>query len=77
MPRWQGKVLDTVDGKGAHFRLVRRWSPAKCVVSAFCVKGNTTVAITLSGNGDEATHVDAAIPRFRAFLATLELVPES
>jgi hypothetical protein len=41
-------------------------------VSAFAVKGNTTLVVSLSGNHDEVKAIPATLPAFRKFLTGIE-----
>jgi hypothetical protein len=68
---WRGSMLGTVSAQGTSFRLIKRWSPQKCVVSAVAVRGNTSVVVTLSGNQRQAQSIDQALPEFRSYLSTL------
>jgi len=70
---WQGEMLDTVSANGTTFRLLRRWNPEKCVVSAISVRGNTTIVVTMSGNRKETEFIPSAMPEFKSYLASLSL----
>ncbi|AIE88121.1 hypothetical protein [Fimbriimonas ginsengisoli] len=73
---WKGEMLDTVNGtNGTTFRLVRRWSPDKCVVSAIAVRGNTSIVVTLSGDERKVDILDQEMPAFRTYLTTLGMSP--
>lgn len=74
---WKGEMMDTVEGGGGvKFRLVRRWTTDRTVISALAVRGNSTFAITLSGAGKAMSSVDAAIPQFRTYLSSLAIQRE-
>ncbi len=73
MPGWTAAVADTVEAKGTSFRLVRRSERKHVVVTAFAVRGNTTVLISLSGRNDHAADVDRHLGEFRQFLADVTL----
>jgi len=72
---WHYRLLDSVEAHGAQFRLIRRWTTDRCVVSAIAVRGNTTVIIALVGEHANAPLIDEGIPAFRTYLANLSLVP--
>ncbi len=69
---WNGKLVGDVDAKGATFRIVRRWTLNKIVYSAVAVRGNTTIIVSLSADKPELRYIDAAMPQFRQYLASLE-----
>lgn len=74
---WKGEMMDTVEGGGGvKFRLVRRWTSDRTVISALAVRGNSTFSITLSGSGKAMRQVDAAVPQFRTFLSSLAIQRE-
>lgn len=70
---WKAKILDTVDFDGGSYRLIRRETVDRVVISAIAVRGNTTVMMGLSGIGKAKTHVDGQLPFFRKYLATTSL----
>jgi len=70
---WQCKVLEPVEGRDAQFRLIRRWTHDRCVVSAVAVRGNTTIIIALIGHDESLPRVDEGMPAFRDYLASLAL----
>jgi hypothetical protein len=73
MPGWTAVVEDKVDAKGTSFRLVRRSQRGQVVVTAFAVKGNTTVLISLSGRDQHVADVDKGMDDFRKFISSLAL----
>lgn len=76
MPDWKAQALDTVEAPDTIFSLIRRTREGKAVVTAYAVKGNTTLMITLSGNGDEVRDLEVAMPELRQFLKQVRLVEE-
>jgi len=68
---WTGEMLDTIDANGVSFRLVKRWTNEKCVISAIGVRGNTTVVVTLSADKGQIDKIDPSLPKFRTYLAGL------
>lgn len=68
---WSGKMLDTVPADGGSFRLIRRATIDKTVISAVAVRGNTTIVVTLSADKPELTKIDKKLPAFRTYLAGL------
>ncbi len=73
MPGWTAKIEDLVNTPSASFRLVRRETPGLVNVTAFAVKGNTTVLISLVGRGKQSGEVDKAMKEFHDFVAQIEL----
>lgn len=69
---WTAEMLETVPGNGIDFQLIRRTREGKEVVSAFAVKGNTTLVVSLSGNDNEVKSIPATLPAFREFLTGIE-----
>lgn len=74
MPEWSAAKMDMVDAKGTAFRLISRTKKDKRVVTAYAVKGNTTLMVSLSGNANELAAVEEDLSPFRKFLGTVELV---
>jgi hypothetical protein len=72
-PGWTGTKMDLVEGQDANFRLIRRENKSKCVITAFAVKGNTTVLVSLSGNDKEVKSIDTELPHFRDYLKSIRL----
>lgn len=73
MPGWTASVEDAVQANGTSFRLVRRSEHKHVVVTAFAVKGNTTVLISLSGRDKYASQVDRDMDEFHRFISKLTL----
>jgi hypothetical protein len=75
MPDWNvAKAYGDVAGAdGMRFRLIRRERPGKCVITAFAVKGNTTLIVSLSANGEEIAEIDSVFPQFQQVLAGMTL----
>lgn len=73
MPGWNAVVEDQVEAKGTSFRIVRRSEKNHVVVTAFSVKGNTTLLISLSARDDNAGEVDKDMDEFRKFLSEVSL----
>lgn len=72
---WHYQMLQPVLAHGTEFKLIRRWTDTRCVVSAVAVQGNTTVIIALVGADKYKSHVDEGMDDFRNYLATLSLKP--
>jgi hypothetical protein len=74
MPGWTAVALDgVVEAHNTSFRLVRRAERGHVVVTAFAVKGNTTVLISLSGRDGHSADVDKAMGEFDQFLSRMTL----
>ncbi|MFZ4508902.1 MAG: hypothetical protein ACOYON_14530 [Fimbriimonas sp.] len=69
---WSAKTLEKVHGKDIDFRIVRREGPDKVVVTAFGVKGNTTVMLSMTANVGKTQYIDGLMPTFRNFLTKVE-----
>lgn len=69
MPGWTAAIEDKVDARGTSFRLVRRSENKHVVVTAFAVKGNTTVLISLSARNGNAEQVDRDMAEFHSFIS--------
>jgi len=76
MPGWSAAIEDKVEAKGTSFRIVRRSERRHVVVTAFAVKGNTTVLITLSGRDGKAEQVDRDMKEFHDFISNVSLTKE-
>ncbi|MEZ0324860.1 MAG: hypothetical protein ACAH95_03070 [Fimbriimonas sp.] len=70
---WKAEILGTVDCEGGSYRLIRRETGDRTIVSGIAVRGNTTIIITLAGIGKAKPHIDAQIPHFRDYLASTTL----
>jgi hypothetical protein len=70
---WKADVLGTVDCKGSSFRLIRRETVDRTVITGIAVRGNTTILITLIGVGEGQKNVDGTLPMFKTFLADTSL----
>lgn len=76
-PNWKAQMLDSVNCEGSRFRLIRRETKGKCVITAYTVKGNTTLLVSLSADGDKVPEIDREMPDFRHFLSTVKLTQEN
>jgi hypothetical protein len=70
---WKVQMLDVVACPGGSYRLIRRETVDRIIVSAVAVHGNTTILITLAGIGAAKDSLDSEIPAFRKFLADTSL----
>ncbi len=78
MPGWTATTLDKiVQAHNTSFRIVRRAQKGHVVVTAFAVKGNTTILISLSGRGDHTADLDKAMGEFDDFLAKMKLTQKN
>ncbi|RYG36447.1 hypothetical protein EON81_09700 [bacterium] len=68
MPEWKAERIAGEKGDGVPFCLLKRTREGKTVVSAFGVRGNTTLIVTLSANGKEQKDVERAESIFRESL---------
>jgi len=72
-PEWTAEMMDTAPGDNTSFRLIRRARKDKCVITAFAVKGNTTLLVTLSANGKDIANIDPGLPGFKDFLRHVKM----
>jgi hypothetical protein len=70
---WDAEILGVVPCGGSSYRLIRRTAKDRTVVSAICVKGNTTFVITMLGMGEARFKIDAEMPTFEKLLRTSSL----
>jgi hypothetical protein len=68
---WSAEKLDRIEAQGVDFQLIRRERKGKVVITAFGVRGNTTLVVSLSGNEKETRHIDGQLPGFREFLSSV------
>ncbi|CAN5447578.1 hypothetical protein BH11ARM2_BH11ARM2_34040 [soil metagenome] len=73
MPGWTAEKIAGDEGQGVKFALLRRQRDDKTVVTAFGVRGNTTLVVTLSGNGKEQKEIAATESAFREGLHHISL----
>jgi hypothetical protein len=73
MPGWTADMGGTVTANGTSFRIVRRSQHGLVVVTAFAVKGNTTVLVSLSGRDKFVAQVDKDMGEFQQFVSSLAL----
>jgi hypothetical protein len=72
MPDWTAENIGVVEGQ-TDFHLIRRESHDKVVITAFSVKGNTTLLVTLSGTKKHEKALDTFLPEFRQYLTTFTM----
>ncbi|HWD37488.1 MAG TPA: hypothetical protein VG944_01450 [Fimbriimonas sp.] len=73
MPGWTAAKAGVVNAKGLKFDLIRRERQDRIVVTAYAVRGNTTLLITLFGLGKAKPFVDSNMPEFQNFLQSFSL----
>lgn len=73
MKNWTARDLGPAQGDGTDFEVIRRSTKGKVVVSAFASRGNTTVIVTLFGQGRAAGQVDSHVGFLDSYLQTLSL----
>ena len=59
LPDWKAELAGEVAADGVKFNLIRRSRNGKTVVTAFGVRGNTTLIVSLSGADDEQKSIDS------------------
>jgi hypothetical protein len=74
MPNWTATVLKSYSNpKGTDFEVIRRATKDRVVVTAYSVRGNTTLLITLFGKDGSRKFVDSGMPKLYQFLDTVSL----
>jgi len=74
MPGWTAAKLGTVMMRNKQpFELISRGTGDRTVITAYAVKGNTTILITLFGMNRAQRYVEGELPFFEQYLATLSL----
>jgi len=74
MPGWKAEKLASIKAKsGQVFSLIRRGTKDRTVVTAYTVKGNTTILVSLFGMNKAKPFVDSELPFFEGFIASLGL----
>jgi len=76
MPEWTAELGEKVDAHNTSFQIIDREKKDKAVMTAYAVKGNTTLLVSLSGNGGKGkTAVFSTMPEFKTYLSTIALEP--
>jgi hypothetical protein len=71
---WTGKRLTDIQTDILEFALLRREQPSQVVVTAFGIKDNTTIMVSLTAAGKKASQqVEAAMPELEKLLKGLQL----
>jgi hypothetical protein len=73
MPTWKATELAKAPGDGVDFAVLRRATKDRVVITAYAVRGNTTVLMTLFGKGKARNLVDSNLPVFYEMLKTVSL----
>lgn len=73
MPGWKGKIIDGINANGIDWHLVSREADDRRVVSAFAVKGNTTVLLAMVAQGEAHPHADLRMDDFREYVRSMKL----
>ena len=74
-PAWKAERLPDVHTKHLEFSTIKRTRQGKVVVTAFCVRGNTTLILSLALDESNLKQYDAMMREFQAFLTEVRLVP--
>lgn len=70
---WKVEKLGISKGKNLEFEVLRRSSKDRVVVTAYSVRGNTTVLVTLLGKGRDMGQVDPNMSILYHFLNTISM----
>lgn len=73
MKDWTAQKLQSIECKDVTYSLIRRERKGKCVVTAYAVKGNTTLLISLSGDDSQVRSIDPTLPEFEDYLRQIHL----
>ena len=74
-PAWKAERLPNIKTANLEFSAIKRARTGKIVVTAFHVRGNTTVIMSLALDEKNLVTYDAMMGEFRKFLAEIRLVP--
>ncbi|MBN9503706.1 MAG: hypothetical protein BGO01_05040 [Armatimonadetes bacterium 55-13] len=73
-PEWKTDELEKHPAQNFDFGMYRKVQPGHTIVGAMCVKGNTTLLVTISSRGPAAiTAAEGELNEFLAFLNTFEM----
>jgi hypothetical protein len=73
MRDWKATKLGAVAGQDVPFAVIRRSTKDRVIVTAYAVRGNTTVLVSLIGLRKAMAQVDPNMAMFDAFLGKLSL----
>ncbi|MCO5297985.1 MAG: hypothetical protein M9921_14140 [Fimbriimonadaceae bacterium] len=74
-PDWKAERLPDMQSKELRFSAIRRTRGDKIVVTAFTVRGNTTVMVSLAVSEPYLDRYDELLGEFKKFLGDVRLVP--
>lgn len=74
-PEWKAERLPDMRSKELRFSAIRRTREDKIVVTAFTVRGNTTVILSLAVNKPYFDRYEELMREFKSFLGDVRLVP--
>ncbi len=72
---WTVQRLPDVETHDLRFAVLDRRHPGKRIITCFCVKGNTTLVVGMSGYGESRNLLDDHLADLKAFLSRIEFVP--
>lgn len=72
-PQWKVDRMPDVEGGTQRFSVMRKRQPGRTMLQAYCVKGASTVILTLSYRGDDPALMDSLGQDFSQFLRGLKL----
>lgn len=74
-PEWTVERLPDIQAQSLEFSAIKRSRTDKIVVTAFSVRGNTTLVLSLALDKSNAKEYEAMMQEFRSFLDGVRLVP--
>lgn len=72
---WTVQRLPDIETSSERFTVLDRRKEGKRVLTCFCVKGNTTLVVALSGYGKGKSILEEHIADLKRFLASVRLTP--
>jgi len=76
MPEWKAERLPDLANGTERFSLILRTKKDRTVYTAFCSKGNSTLVVSLTAGGVNASTLAALVPAFRKVIESVKLTPK-
>jgi hypothetical protein len=76
MPTWSAERVNDLQGHNERFSVIERQSKAHTVITAFAVKGNTTLMISISTKSEDKKVAQEAMGELGKYLRTVTLTQQ-
>ena len=76
MPEWKAERLPDFNAGTERFSLILRTKKERTVYTAFCSKGNSTLVLSLTAGGVNASTLATLVPEFRKVVESVKLTPK-